>query len=97
MKQSRSVRRRYRCLACGYPGLTENPRPKSGGGSFEICPCCGYQFGVDDDDRGVTPSEHRQRWVATGAPWFSRATRPPPRWSARVQLEKAFGKGSKKD
>ncbi|MBN8248808.1 MAG: hypothetical protein J0L84_15380 [Verrucomicrobia bacterium] len=91
----RPVRRQHQCPACGYPGLAEEPRPASGGGSFEICPCCGYQPGVDDDDRGVTPSEHRRRWIVAGSPWFSRATPAPPRWSPQGQVEKAFGKGGK--
>jgi hypothetical protein len=49
------------CPVCGYPGLEEDPRPAIGGGSFEICPSCGFQFGVSDDDRGLTYQEWRQR------------------------------------
>ena len=35
------------CPACGYPDLTEPPWSESGG-SFEICPSCGIQFGYTD-------------------------------------------------
>ena len=34
------------------------------GGSYEICPSCGFQFGVSDDDLGST---YEQNEVASGA------------------------------
>jgi hypothetical protein len=48
----------------------------SGGGSYEICPSCGFQFGVDDEDRGETYAGWRERWVAEGMPWRSANPRP---------------------
>ena len=42
--------RHHRCPVCGYRKLREKPRTYDGGGSFEICPSCGFQFGVSDDD-----------------------------------------------
>ena len=44
----------YMCPVCGYPELSEVPRPAFGGGCFEICPSCGFQFGVTDEHSGVT-------------------------------------------
>ena len=44
----------HKCPVCGYPKLEEAPRTQAGGGSYEICPSCGFQFGVSDDDRGFT-------------------------------------------
>lgn len=75
----------FTCLVCGFPHLTEPPRPESGGGSFEICPCCGYQFGVDDDDEQIPYAKARADWVQHGMPW--RSTNPPPRqWDPKHQL-----------
>ena len=41
----------YLCPVCGYPELEEVPRTHDGGGSYEICPSCSFQFGVSDDDK----------------------------------------------
>jgi hypothetical protein len=70
----------YPCLVCSYPKLKSPPRSASGGGSYEICPSCGYQYGVDDDDRGITPDEWRRTWIANGAHWSSHGIQPPTDW-----------------
>jgi hypothetical protein len=70
----------YSCLVCSYPKLKSPPRSASGGGSYEICPSCGYQYGVDDDDRGITPMEWRRTWIANGAHWSSVGIKAPADW-----------------
>jgi hypothetical protein len=77
------------CPVCGYPGLEEDPRPAIGGGSFEICPSCGFQFGVSDDDRGLTYQEWRQRWIDGGMVWDKGRSRPPAGWDPIDQLARA--------
>jgi hypothetical protein len=79
----------HSCPVCGHAGLAEPPRSKTGAGSLEICVCCGYQFGVDDDDRGIDPATARARWLAGGAQWFSHATPAPQGWDAHRQLAAA--------
>jgi hypothetical protein len=74
------------CPVCGYPKLSEPPRSPSGGGSYEICPSCGFQFGVDDDDRGQTYEQARQAWVGAGSLWSSKGIPAPKGWSAKGQL-----------
>lgn len=74
------------CTVCGYPGLEEPPRSPGGGGSYEICPSCGFQFGVDDDDKGITHEEWRARWAGKGLPWSSRGIPKPKGWDAMAQL-----------
>lgn len=83
----------YSCPACGYPGLTEPSRsPKSGGGSYEICPSCGFEFGVTDDDLGHTYADWRQEWIAQGSPWRSEGIEPPPAgWDPEAQLQRLRG------
>lgn len=78
----------YLCPACGYPDLEEPPRsPRTGGGSYEICPSCGFEFGVTDDDLGITYDEWRSRWVAAQMPWRSEGIEPPPLgWNPTRQL-----------
>ncbi len=77
------------CPVCRFPGLTEPPRSKSGGASFEICPCCGFQFGVSDDDEGVTYVAWRRRWKDAGMRWFSKGRRSPAGWDPVAQLKTA--------
>ena len=76
----------YRCPVCGYPGLTEAPRGEEGGASYEICPSCGFQFGVSDDAEGHTYETWRRRWVAAGMPWTSQGIRRPRGWDPVAQL-----------
>jgi len=66
-----------RCPICGY-------LMNAAARDFNICPCCGTEFGYDDRRRSHV--ELRNRWISNGARWFSRATAPPVRWSAWAQL-----------
>ena len=52
---------KYQCPVCGYPDLEEEPRSKEGGGSYEICPSCFFEFGYDDDDQGYTYEQWREK------------------------------------
>lgn len=74
------------CPCCGYPALREPPRSTSGGGSYEICPSCGFQFGVSDDDAGFTYTAWRAQWKKHGLRWRSTGIAPPPDWDAKSQL-----------
>ncbi len=75
----------HACPVCGYGGLQEPPRSRSGGGSYEICSSCGFEFGVTDDDLGFTYDEWRREWIDDGMPW--RGSRPQPRlWDPIGQL-----------
>lgn len=68
----------YRCPVCGY---TQLPRPPC---DYLICPCCGTEFGYDD--YATVHEQLRQRWMALGAPWFSRTRLVPQGWNSVVQL-----------
>jgi hypothetical protein len=85
---------KHQCPICGFPSLTEPPRGKSGGGSYEICPSCGFQFGVSDDDAGVGYVEWRSKWRKGGMKWSSKQPRPE-NWNPEGQL-KTFMDSQKK-
>jgi hypothetical protein len=74
------------CPVCGFPNLTEEPRHADGGGSDEICPSCGFQFGYDDDDRGISFVDWRRDWIKRGMPWSSQGIEPPVDWNPDIQL-----------
>ena len=66
------------CPVCLY---TKLPYPPN---NYNICPCCGTEFG--NDDALLTHAELRYRWIDSGAKWNSRVVLPPPGWDAVGQL-----------
>ena len=83
----------FRCPVCGYLGLDEPPWTTESGASYEICPSCGFEFGVTDVDRGISYEQRRREWIAAGMSWWSRRP-PPPGWDPRAQLRELTGEPS---
>ncbi len=57
--------------------------------SYEVCSCCGFEFGNDDEPGTGTPvsfQEYLEEWVAYGSVWFQPERRPAS-WSLQMQLE----------
>ncbi|BFT73585.1 hypothetical protein PAENIP36_50270 [Paenibacillus sp. P36] len=66
------------CLVCGYDNLYEPPYDEHKVASDEICPCCGFHFGYDDDNKDETVYiEWRKRWMNDGCRWFSKGRKQP--------------------
>lgn len=65
-----------KCPVCFYPDL---PYPPA---DYNICPCCGTEFG--NDDAHLTHRQLRRAWVAGGANWFF--GRAPDDWNPWSQL-----------
>ena len=57
---------KHLCPVCGQAALNEAPHSLTGSASLEICPSCGYHFGVDDEDRGRSYASWRAEWLARG-------------------------------
>ncbi len=77
----------YQCPVCGFPDLFEPPRSlRTGGGSYEICPSCGFEFGISDDDLGYSYEVWRQEWIGRGMHWSSVARGRPDGWDPVRQL-----------
>lgn len=73
------------CRVCGYE--MDDPPWGSDGRTptFEMCPCCGVEFGYQDH----TPSSaklYRGRWVESGCRWDLQRERPS-NWDAAKQLQ----------
>jgi hypothetical protein len=68
--------KRMTCPVCAYNKLPYAPR------DYEICPCCGTEFGNDDAE--LSHQELRQRWADQHAPWFF--GEPPEHWNPWLQL-----------
>lgn len=75
------------CPVCDFNGLYEPPYNKFGHGSDEICPCCGFQFGLDEDgysDKEAAYDGWRRKWARKGCPWFSNFRLPEKEWNPIV-------------
>lgn len=81
---------RHRCPICGQPNLTKpaynGPANEISPGSQEICLCCHFQFGYDDDAVGHTFADWRNQWVADGMPWRG-STKTPKDYTPQEQLK----------
>ena len=72
------------CKVCGYelgfaPWGENNNSP-----SFEICPCCGAEFGYDDYTTESIKT-YRSNWIKSGAKWFD-PNMMPNNWCLQQQL-----------
>ena len=70
----------YTCPVCGYDQMDDVAYYANNDASFELCSCCGFQFGVDDDveiedgiflSRRETHDLYRSNWLKDGAKVFS--------------------------
>lgn len=69
----------YTCPVCFFDQM---PDPDK---DFNICPCCGTEFGNDDVD--VSHAELRADWIHSGAQWFFGV--PPVGWNRWLQVMRA--------
>ena len=74
----------YNCRICGYT-LDFFPWGRHGSTpTFELCPCCGVQFGVMDETF-VLIQQEREEWLSSGTPWFD-LSKKPVNWDLEIQL-----------
>lgn len=81
----------YTCPVCGFDELDDPAYDENNLPSFEICPCCRFQFGDDDDveinegifmQREETHTAYRMKWIDNGAEIFQ-----PECYPKQFQLE----------
>lgn len=59
--------------------------------SYDVCHCCGFEFGNDDNPGTSTPvtfEAYRATWIADGCLWFDASKRPGD-WRVDEQLSAA--------
>lgn len=75
----------FYCTICG---LEQSPPPWGEDGdtpSFEICECCGVQYGYEDCTKDAI-LKFRKLWIKNGAQW-SFSKKKPKNWSLEKQLK----------
>ena len=79
------------CPVCGFD-LGFLPWD-NGSASFEICPCCGIQFGYTDvaggdiEQRILLYADWRLDWIKEGMQWDKGRSAPPDNWDPQEQLK----------
>ncbi|MCO5057435.1 MAG: hypothetical protein M9905_06075 [Rhizobiaceae bacterium] len=72
------------CRVCGL----EQAEPQYGkdgvSPTFDICPCCGVEFGYQDTIRDAV-LKFRDEWLASGAKW-AEPKKQPTNWDLPKQL-----------
>lgn len=81
----------YKCPICGFSELHEPPYDDDDCPSFEICPCCGSEFGYDDAAPSLEKRSQkwyvlREKWVSEGMSWYSDNRMPPEDWNPTLQV-----------
>ena len=81
-----------------YGIVTSPPFPKDmmppyhkhlGEASYDVCDCCGFEFGNDDEPGTANAStfdEYLKDWQASGCEWSNKSKRPK-NWSLQEQLK----------
>ena len=75
---------KYICPVCGFPDLDEPPYD-NGNPSYNICDCCGFEFGYDDGSEEMSFETYRKKWIDEGAKWFTKESKPN-NWNLKQQL-----------
>ena len=58
--------------------------------SFEICPCCGVEFG--NEDYAIASIRHyRENWLKKGGKWFNYRLKPDD-WNIEIQMKQISSK-----
>jgi len=70
----------YTCPVCYYTRMQDAPQ------NYNICECCGTEFGNDDET--FSYEELRAQWISQGTKWFFR--NPPIGWNPWSQLLAAY-------
>jgi len=90
------MNKKFICPICGYPELDEAPfnylengiksySYSKGAPTYEICPCCGIEFGYTDYEK--TWDELRKEWIDSNYKWKHTTAQKPSNWNPKKQLK----------
>ncbi|OLY94437.1 hypothetical protein [Cnuella takakiae] len=79
------LKKDFRCRVCGLEQI-EKPWGDDGATpSFEICDCCGVEFGYEDSTE-LSIKRYREDWLRRGGEWFDKKAKPID-WSLDEQIK----------
>lgn len=72
------------CRVCGFH--TETPiRDEDNNATYEICSCCGVEFGYEDYTKEST-LKYREKWINSSCEWFESKLKPQD-WNLDEQMK----------
>lgn len=77
--------KKFNCRVCGWDQGFEPWGEDGNTPTFDICDCCGVQFGYEDCN-AMCVKKLRDQWIKNGAKWVSPKSRPE-NWSLEDQLK----------
>ena len=73
------------CRVCGLY-IEDEPWGKDGScPTYEICPCCGVEFG-NEDYTIKSVIDYRKQWISNGAKWFNLKLQTEG-WNLEIQMK----------
>ena len=74
----------HNCRVCGFY-IDDLPWGEDGNcPTYEICPCCGVEFGNEDSSKEST-KRYREKWINEGLTWFDPKEKPKE-WNKEEQF-----------
>ncbi|NDV97307.1 hypothetical protein D0T84_20740 [Dysgonomonas sp. 521] len=74
----------HHCRVCGLY-IEDKPWGENGRcPTYEICSCCGVEFGNEDYTIEST-KEYRKQWIKKGCQWFN-SKKKPENWNLEKQM-----------
>jgi hypothetical protein len=77
---------KHHCRVCGLDIESDPWRENGEAPTYEICPCCGVEFGNEDYNL-QSVRDYRTKWLGNGAKWFERMEKPD-NWDLEEQMKK---------
>jgi hypothetical protein len=74
------------CPVCGFDKLLEPPYSIDDCPSYEICSCCGFEYGYDDADQHYSFEGYREKWIKNGYE-FTDEDDKPTGWNEQLMRE----------
>lgn len=74
------------CPVCGYDKLELTPYDEYGNPLYEICSCCGFEFGFTDSHDNKGFGEYLTEWIESGFKFKYKEDKPAV-WNAEVLRE----------
>ena len=68
------IMEKFYCRICGYRLCFEPWGDDGKTPTYEICPCCGVEFG-NEDCTMKSIKEYRGSWIKSGCKWFEQSKR----------------------
>ena len=82
-REIEDVRKMDHCRVCGLYIETLPWGEDGNSPTYEICPCCGVEFGYEDYT-AESAKQYREKWIHEGANWFQ-PKQQPENWDRQQQ------------